>query len=690
MRAAKYPGPATTRILGVIALGVAVSSFTGSARAQSTSPESSIGDLKQLSVEELMNIEVTSVSKEPEKLLDAASAIQVITNDDILHSGATSIPEALRLADNLEVSQENSHDWAISARGFNANLANKLLVLVDGRAVYSPLYGGVEWNVQDYLLEDIDRIEVISGPGGTLWGANAVDGVINITTKSAKDTQGLYLEEIAGTQLDDLTAVRFGGTLSPGVYFRVYGQYTDRSSEELSDGSSAMDSMTMSRGGFRIDSESAPQTTLTLQGDFYSGSEDDGANGTASLNGGNILGRWSHSFSDDSDMSLQVYYDRTHLTQPYAASPPSPPYYAGFPASSLEDDLDTYDLEFQHDLRLGDRNKFVWGLGYRFTHEFDQDLNLVRFQPSGLSQSLYSGFAQDELTLPENVVFTIGSKVEHNDYTGIEVEPNVRLRWNPTERQMFWAAVSRAVRTPSRYDRDLEVVTGLVNPPAPYIFPVDYLDGSSDFVAESVIAYELGYRAEIGSRTSVSVSAFYNQYNDLRSTSDTPTSADYPFPFPVVFQNNLEGDTYGLEFSGNYQVFAWWRLHAGYDLLRENIHVKPGEIDETGALNETADPESQFSVRSSMDLENHLQLDAALRWVDSLTIDDGPTNGTLAGIVPSYYELDARLAWHPTKKIELSIVGQNLLHAHHPEYGYSSPTREEIARSIFGKITWRY
>jgi iron complex outermembrane recepter protein len=677
-------------IAAVILLGLAPIFSATLGEAQSTGADQSIGELKQLSVEELMNIEVTSVSKEPEKLLDAASAIQVITNDDIINSEATSLPEALRLADNLDVAQENSHDWAISARGFDANLANKLLVLIDGRAVYSPLYGGVEWNVQDYLLEDIDRIEVISGPGGTLWGANAVNGVINITTKSAKDTQGLYLEEIAGTELEDLTAVRYGGTIAPGVYFRVYGEYSERGSEELSDGSSASDSMTMSRGGFRIDSGSNPQTTLTLQGDFYSGSEWEGSTGTAGLSGGNVLGRWSHTLSDDSDMSLQLYYDRTHLSQPFAASPASPPYYTGFPDAPLTDDLDTYDLEFQHDLKLGDRNKFIWGLGYRYTHELDEDISIVRFLPPSLDQSLYSGFAQDEVTLLRNLVLTVGSKVEHNDYTGWEVEPNVRLRWNPTEKQMFWAAVSRAVRTPSRYDRDLEVVTGLVNPPYPYKFPADYLVGSSDFDSETVIAYELGYRAELGTKASVSVSAFYNDYDDLRSTSDTPTTPYYPFPYPVFFQNNLEGDTFGIEFTGTYQALSWWRLHAGYDLLVENIHVKPGEVDETGGLNETADPRNQFSVRSTMDLEHGLQLDTALRWVDTLTINSGPTGGDVAGTVPSYFELDVRMAWHPTKRLELSAVGENLLHPLHPEYGFPSPTREEIARSVYGKVVWRY
>jgi iron complex outermembrane recepter protein len=671
--------------LGVLALGLAMH-----ARGQAADETPSIGSLKQLSLEQLMDIEVTSVSKEPEKFLDAAAAIQVITDDDIIRSGATSLPEALRLADNLEVAQENSHDWAISARGFDANLANKLLVLIDGRAVYSPLYGGVEWNVQDYLLADIDRIEVISGPGGTLWGANAVNGVINVTTKSAKDTQGLLVEEGVGSELEDYTAVRFGGAIASGVYFRVYAEYSDRGSEVLNDGSSAADSISMSRAGFRLDSDASSLGTFTLQGDCYNGAENLGSLGDADLSGWNVLGRWTRTFSDGSDISLQLYDDHTHLTQPFAASPASPPYSTGFPLASLLDNLDTYDAELQYSTKVGPRNSVVCGLGYRFTHEFDEDLSVVRFLPPSLDQNLFSGFVQDEVALWKDLTLTLGAKVEHNDYTGFEFEPNVRLRWNFSDRQMLWAAVSRAVRTPSRYDRDLEVVTGLVNPPPPYQFPAAFLAGSPNFVSETEIAYEVGYRAELGAKVSISISAFYNDYDDLRSTSDTPTTATYIFPYPVVFENNLEGNTHGVELTVNYQVLDWWRLHAGYDLLNEHIFVKPGQVDETGALNETADPENQFSLRSSMDLPKNLQLDAALRWVDKLTINSGPTGGAVAGSVPSYFELNCRAAWHPTKRLELSLVGENLLHNHHPEYGFPSPSREEIERSIFGKVAWRY
>lgn len=629
--------------------------------------------LKQLSIEDLMEIEVTSVSKRPEKLVETPSAIQVITNEDIRRSGATSIPEALRLAGNLNVAEQNSHDWNISARGFNTDLGNKLLVLIDGRTVYTPLFSGVFWDVQDYLMEDLDRIEVISGPGGTLWGANAVNGVINITTKSAKDTQGVYLDSAAGTELKDAFGVRYGGVIAPGVYFRVYGKYFERDKGDYADGSEAPNSWRMRQGGFRIDSESQPGTTLTFQGDFYSGKEDQEAAGTSDVSGGNLLGRWSRTTSADENTSLQIYYDRTHLAVPKPAT--------NFAAAGiLKDDLDTWDLDFQHRARLGERHQFVSGLGYRFTHDVVQNAPSVAFLPARLNRSLFSGFVQDEIKLREDVFLTLGAKLEHNDYTGFETEPNVRLQWNMTPKQMVWSAVSRAVRTPSRIDRDLTEPTGL---PAP--FPPSILNGGPDFDSETVFAYEMGYRAQLGAKAMVSLAAFYNDYDHIRST--TPGVAGFPtFGFPLTFENNLEGETHGVEFNGTYQLLDHWRLQGSYSLLKESLRVKPGKVDFSNALNETADPENQLSLRSSLDLPSDAEFDAGLRWVDALHNNNGPTPGA----VPSYFELDVRIAWHPTRQIELSLVGQNLLHDHHPEYGFPSATREEVGRNIYAKVAWRY
>jgi iron complex outermembrane recepter protein len=638
------------------------------ARADNAAP--SIGELKQLNVEDLMNVQVTSVARHPERLIEAASAIQVITQEDIRRSGATSIPEALRLADNLQVAQKNSHDWAISARGFNTALANKLLVMIDGRTVYTPLYSGVFWDVQDYVLADIDRIEVISGPGGTLWGANAVNGVINIITKSAKDTQGLYVQAGGGSRPQDFTDVRYGGALSPDTQFRIYGKYFDRGSEVLASGDSASDSWRQGRGGFRLDSDATAQDKLTVQGDVYGGHEDEQTGGTSNSSGENLLGRWSRRISDTSDFGLQAYLDRTHISNPAAPLILNGLQFAG-PGLFL-DDLTTYDVDFQHRFRLGTANGIVWGWGFRYSHDVVSNAPALAFLPPTLDRDLYSLFAQDEIVLRPNLSLTLGSKLERNDYTGFEVEPNTRLSWILNSKEALWAAVSRAVRTPSRIDQDFSEA-------APPHFVL--LEGGSHFTSESVVAYELGYRVQLDQQLSASVSSFFNHYNDIRSTTITPTTI-----LPFFFANGLEGDTYGLEFSSNYQVTDTWSLHAGYTLLKEHLHVKPGQMDINNALNETADPQHQFSLRSSLNLPRHTEFDTALRWVDTLHNN----NGAVVGTVPSYFELDTHFAWHASDRLEFALVGQNLLHGRHTEYGFPDPARPEIERSAYGKFTWRY
>jgi iron complex outermembrane receptor protein len=638
--------------------------------AQVAADPSPVSSLKQLSLDELVDIEVTSVSRHAEKLSDAASAIQVITGDDIRRSGATSVPEALRLAGNLEVAQKDSSAWGISARGFNTDLANKLLVLMDGRAVYTPLYSGVFWPRQDYLLADLDRIEVISGPGGTLWGANAVNGVINITSKSAKDTQGLLWEAGGGSELRGFTAVRYGDTLAPGVYYRVYGKYSDRADSVLPNGAGSGDAWTTGQGGFRIDAATSAQATFTLQGDVYSNHEDVATGGTSQESGHNLLGRWSQTLPGGSDLSLQLYYDHTHLVLPTA-----PFVINGLtlaPAGTFRDDLDTYDLDFQHRFQAGPRQQFVWGLGYRYTHDVAGNSPSVAFLPPGLDQNLFSGFVQDEIALRPDLTLTLGTKLEHNDYTGTETEPGVRLQWRLAPERLLWAAVSRAVRMPSRIDRDL-------SEPAPGSLVV--LKGGPAFDSETVLAYELGYRAQLGGRLALSAAAFYNEYHDLRSVSVTPTTI-----LPFFFANNLEGETHGVELTADYRLTAGWRLHASYNLLEEHIRVKPGQMDLNHALNETADPRQQFSLRSALDLPHAWEFDAALRWVDSLLINNSGAPAT----VPAYAELDVRLGWHPTPALELALTGQNLLHDRHLEYGVPGPTRPEISRGVYGKATWRF
>jgi iron complex outermembrane receptor protein len=629
-----------------------------------------LSELKQLNVEDLMNLEVTSVTRHPARLLEAASAIQVVTQAEIRRSGATTLPEALRLAGNLQVAQRGSHGWAISARGFNTELANKLLVMIDGRTVYTPLFSGVFWEAQDYLLEDIDRIEVISGPGGTLWGANAVNGVINVITREAVDSQGLHLEAAAGSQLESLAGLRYGGSLAEDVHFRVYGKHIDGDRSVLGDGSRVNDDWRRTQGGFRVDSADVAGHSFTLQGDGYQLDESAPTGGEIVMRGVNLLGRWTHTWSADSDLSLQAYYDRASLSDPVPALMIGG--VQAVPPGTLRDRLDTFDLDFHHRFPLGSAQVITWGLGFRHTHDVVTNAPGLAFFPAELDQQLYSAFLQAAIRLREDLVLTVGSKLEHNDYTGLEYEPGVRLQWRPLQTQTFWGAISRAVRTPSRVDRDLSQAA------PPYIA---VLQGRPEFTSEKVVAYEAGWRAQAGSTLTTSVAVFYNDYSDIRSTSITPLTI-----LPFFFANNLEGHTWGVEFAGSVQLMEGWSLHGGYNLLREDLRVKPGTFDLSNARNETSDPEHQVTLRSSTTLPGGLDFDAGLRWVDTLQNSNGPA----AGSVPSYVELDARLAWHATRRLELALVGRNLLDDHHPEYGFPGPNRAEAQRSVHGKVTWRY
>ena len=639
--------------------GVALAALTaGTASAE----ESVIGDYKRLSLSELMDLEVVSVSRRPEKLSAAASAIQVITSDDIRRSGATSLPEALRLASNLNVAQKGSQGWAISARGFNTELGNKMLVMIDGRTVYSPLFSGVFWDVQDYLLADVDRIEVVSGPGATLWGSNAVNGVINILTKSAADTTGLYAETAVGDELQNMSSLRYGMKLSPNVNLRFYGKFVERDGGVFADGSDAPTDWESRRGGFRLDATPNPQNTLTFQGDIYDNNEGAVSREPTFVDGGNLLGRWTHTFEDESEIVLQCYYDRANLSQYVRGT--------STPSGRFRDQLDTYDVDFQHRLRAGERHQIVWGLGYRRTHDVVDGAPALTFLPERLDQDLYSGFVQDEILLGAGWSVTVGTKFSHNDYTGLEFEPSLRTQWEISPRHAVWASVSRAVRMPSRIDRDFRV---------PATSP--FIDGGPDFESENVIAYEAGYRARIGSQVLVSLAAFYNRYDDIRSVGPAPGA-----PAPLYIQNNLEGHTHGLELDSTYEINPGWRVRAGYALLVESIQVKPGRVDLNNGLSETADPRNQFSLRSSWDLPRRFELDAGLRWVDELRVNGGGAPAS----VPAYWEMDVRLAWRPLEDLELSLVGQNILHDHHREYGAPSPTREEIERSIYAKVAWRY
>jgi len=626
-------------------------------------------ELKTMSMEELMEIEVTSVSKRPEKLSEVASSIQVLTGEEILKYGATNIPEALYLAGNLQVAQKGSHSWGISARGFNTDLANKMLVLMDGRTLYTPLFSGVFWDRQDYLLEDINQIEIISGPGGTLWGANAVNGVINISTKKADETQGLFVEGAAGNKLRTLGGIRYGGKITPDIYYRVYAKYGSRDGAVFPDSTDAHDSWTMTQGGFRIDAKISSGSRFTFHGDAYKNRADLISGETSDVTGQNVMARWSYTFSDSSQMRLQTYYDHTDLGLPTAPFVVNDTELA--PEGTFKDKLSTFDIELEHRFTIGHYNSVVWGLGYRFMHDDVTNSPALGFIPDMLNLDLFNVFIQDDISLAKHLFLTLGTKLEHNDYTGFEWEPNGRIRWKFREDQIVWAAVSRAVRTPSRVDRHISQAS-------PPFFVL--LTGNPNFKSETVTAIESGFRSLIGTSLTTTVSLFYNKYDRIRSTILDPVTI-----FPLIFENGLAGETYGFELSFTYQPTNWWQLFTSYNLLKEDIRVKNGQTDFNNTYNETADPGWQFLLRSSVELPWSVSIQAAFRWIDELPINNA---GKLA-TVPSYAELDGNITWQMTDKIELSVAGRNLLHEYHVEYGVPGPELVGIERSVFGKITWQ-
>jgi len=641
-------------------------------------------NVMDMDLEALMKIEVTSVSKRPEKLSDAAAAIYVITQEDIRRSGAASIPEALRLAPGLEVARQDSHTWAISSRGFNDEFANQLLVLIDGRSVYTPLFAGVYWHVQDLPLEDINRIEVIRGPGAALWGANAVNGVINITTKRAKDTQGLLVTVGGGNEEQGFATFRSGGKVGEDAYYRIYGKYLNRDNSDLPDGSPAHDSWQMWHGGFRFDWEPGVQNLFTLQGDVYTGNLNQAVT-VPSLNapyseelrdrvntyGGNVLGRWNHQFSENSELALKLYYDRTDRDRVVFA-----------------ERRDTFDLDLQHRFPLGERQDIVLGLGYNVTADKLDNRFAVMFNPTKRTASLYSGFVQDEVQIiPDKLRLTLGAKLEHNDYTGWEVQPSTRLSWSITKKQTAWFAASRAISTPSRAEDDIRINRQVFPPGAVAPFPALVSQfGSRDMDSKELIAFELGYRIQPHPRVTLDLATFYNIYDRQRSlepgapfveTNPPPTHLVIPF----TIANLINGETYGAELASSFQLSEWWRVHVNYTAWSIQLHKKPGSNDPVLEGAEHDSPHHQLSIRSLMDLPHHLELDLGLRYVDALFNRN----------VPSYVAWDARLGWRPNKNWEFSIVGQNIFSQHQefaPSYIQTQTT--EVETSVFGKITFRF
>lgn len=658
-----------------LALALALGLGAARAVAQEPAPQPDVADLD---IEELGRVRITSTSRRPEPASRAAAAVYVITREDIRRSGAASLPQALRLAPGLQVARVTARDWSITSRGFAEPSPNKLLVLIDGRAVYSPLFAGVFWDVQDVALEDIERIEVILGPGATLWGSNAVNGVINVITRSAADTHGGAAAARVGSSDHVRATARWGTALGAQSSFRAYGTFVDRAPAHLADGEPGEDDWRQGQGGARFDFVPGERDRVTVQGDLYAGSGGELVRRAAltppyaetvedqlDAGGGNLLARWSRRLGEHSDLQLQGYYDRAVRK---------------VPSSFGRVAVDIADLELQQHLVPHPRHDLIWGLGYRLNADTISGTFPTTLDPPARTTNLVTGFVQDEIALrPERWFVTLGTKLEHNDFTGFEVQPNLRLLWLPRPGHTAWSAVSRALRIPSRLDADLEFVASVLpvtTPPTVVRF-----EGNEDFAAEEAITWEGGWRAQVSPRVSADLSVYYAWYDRLRSTTPLPPTLEGGFIVqPIGVDNDARGHAYGGTITATWHPYPALRLLATYTLLRMTIESRadapPGSVPN---VNPGFNPENQAALRGSLTLANGLEADIGVRYVDVLP---GPEP------VPSYIEADARLGWLLRPGLALGLVGHDLLHDQHPEF-VSSPQRY-IQRRAELQAEWRF
>ncbi len=644
--------------------------------------------LDDFSLEDLMDIEVTSVSKKAQKLSDTAAAVFVITNEDIKRSGVTSIPEALRIAPGMNVDRIGTNHWAISSRGFTSHFANKLLVMIDGRSVYDPSFSGIYWETQDVLLEDVDRIEVIRGPGGTLWGANAVNGVVNIITKHAADTQGGFVEAGTGTEEKGFVSARYGAELAEDTFGRVYFKAFDRGDSKHANGESANDDWNMLRGGFRIDGQHNDQDSYTLQGDVFSGEINDQAILTSSdtfirsvqenqaeITGWNILGRWNHLSSSGSEWSLQFHYDQVTNKQVF-----------------LRDDHDIFDLDFQYRFFAGQRHDILWGANYRRTQNDFINSSFVKFTDTSPVENQYGLFVKDEITLLEDSLWlTVGTKFQHSDLSNYGLQPSARMLWVPHQKHRIWAAVSRAERSPSHLERFVEITASTIPPFTPGLNPTPFpivqsIAGSPNFESEDMTAWELGYRAIPSSSLSIDSTIFYNKYKNLQAfTPGAPEFKGTYLNVPIIYSNQDKGKTWGFEVASKWHASDWLQLDLAYSYLRKSLTTPDGSATQ----NNVSEPKHRISLRSAMQVSEKIDLDLWLRYTSSQTAST--ILGFDAQHAKNYLTMDLRLAWEPVKNISLELVGQNLLDSQHREHApVSFFVPAEIERGVYGQVSWKF
>jgi iron complex outermembrane receptor protein len=645
------------------------------------------GDLSKLSVEDLMNVQVTSAGRKDQKLSRVAAAVFVITQEDIRRSGALNIPDLLRMVPGLDVAQINGNTWAISSRGFNGQYSNKLLVQLDGREVYTPTFAGVYWDTLDLPLENIERIEVIRGPGGTVWGANAVNGVISIFTKKAADTQGVLVEGGAGNVAQGFGTAQYGGKLK-GTEFRTFAKYFNNVELPGLEGQGGADGWHLLSGGFRVDSALSPKDQLIVRGTLYTGSEaeytfaqqqvapqpDLAVHEDVNVEGGAIQAVWNHTYSERSASTLQASFSR---------------YGRGGLAVQRNN---AFDLYYQQHLAVGRRQDIVAGIGYHYSRDDIQGNFSVTFAPASRSLQVFNAFVQDEIALvPERLYLTVGTKLEHDAYTGFEAMPSARMAWELSDRHMFWVAVSRALRTPSR--SDTEVTANVDSFAGPGGLPVLIrFQGNPNFQNEALVAYEAGYRSTISAELSVDLALFYNDYDHLQTTEAGALFLEAsPLPVhlvePLVNENLMYGQAYGVELSANWKVTSRWTLSPGYAFEQVHMHTYAGSRDLTTAIAlENGSPDNSAQLRSHVDMGRAFGWNTSVYFVERLS-----NQGVFAtSAVPSYTRLDTGVNWKIRDGLLFSVVGQNLLQDHHVEFlgTFGSVQSSELKRSAYVKFVW--